>query len=104
MKKAPKFVAINGQQTSNWNYDEQTGNVTVNVPVTPTSEQTVVAISQSEGGIVEIKNLSIDSQYDSDFYDLQGRKLSNGKSSNSKLPNSKLPRGFYITNGKIVGR
>ena len=87
--KAPKCVAINGQLTDNWNYDEQTGNVTVNVAVTPASEQTVVTISQSEESIVEIMDLSTpDASSESKYYDLQGREVSKAEGQRSK--------GLYI--------
>ena len=95
---APALATINGQPTSDWSYDEPSGNVTVNVPSTSCSKPTVIAISQTAQGINDA-TLNDKGQMTNDYvYDLQGRRLLPPPTSHL----SPLKKGIYIVNGKKI--
>jgi len=86
---APALATINGQSTSDWSYDEPSGNVTVNVPVTSCSKPTVIVISQTAQGISDVTLNDKKQMTNDNVYDLQGRRIQSTKS-----------KGIYIVNGK----
>ena len=88
---APALATVNGQPTSDWSYDEPSGNVTVNVPTTSCSKPIVIAISQTAQGINDATLNDKGQLINNNVYDLQGRRI---QSSTSK--------GIYIVNGKKI--
>ena len=107
----PDNVRVNGEETSDWTYDEVLQRLTVNVPTRPCSEATIINIKDRETGSLspalskgEGEEMVNGKWLNGKCFDLSGRQMVNGKLSNGKWPNGKwsngqMPRGIYIQNG-----
>ena len=87
----PADVHINGEETSDWTYDEASGRLTVNVPARSCSENITINVKAMETAIREIQKGPLTSIREN-IYDLSGRQMVSGK----------LPFGIYIRNGKKI--
>ena len=85
----PLSVSINGEETTDWTYDDQLRRLTVNVPTRPCSEAIAINVKDEETGIKEIKNEQL--KMNNEVFDLSGR----------QRVNDKWP-GIYIQNGKKI--
>ena len=87
----PADIRINGEETSDWTYDEASGRLTVNVPARSCSENITLNVKEMETDIREIQEDPLTS-IRGNIYDLSGRQMVSGK----------LPFGIYIRNGKKI--
>ena len=90
MMEEPAYVRIDGEETTDWTYDEQLSRLFVNVPTRPCNTATIVNVVERETKI-PTPSLGEEKTAREEFYDLSGRKIVTDKS-----PNRHLPKGPYI--------
>ena len=83
----PNSVRVNGEETTDWTYDEQFRRLTVNVPSRPCSEVITINVKESE---TRIPQPPLGGATSNEVYDISGRKLST------------LRKGIYIHNGRKI--
>jgi len=111
----PSSVCIDGEETSNWTYDEQLRRLTVNVPTRPCSEQTLITVKEDETALQGTLAESLDMHYEASaqqlsinsplsaftlsISDMQGKQwmlLRQPSGKDCRISLATLPTGQYI--------